>query len=201
MNIGDFPKIKFYWEMNSMIRIAEKIVSKIPKREFNGEKAEKFISWFGRNISTPENRLIIGASALASQPFIDLFNNDVDEDTRIVSCARTIGKTVAGTATGFLVRAGFIHLTRKYSEVGEVGTNKIKKLFTPPNAPSKVTFAYKQYQNAMGMLLAIVAMLFTNFAIDAPLTNYLTNNLTDYFKGVSAKDKKKNAGEVLDAKI
>lgn len=178
-----------------MINITEKIVSKIPKREFNGGRGEKLLNWFGENVSTPENRLIIGVTALASQPFIDLYNKDVDEDTRIVSCARTIGKTIAGTLTGVVVRAGFIHLTRNYSELGDVGGKTIKKLFTPPNAPDKMTYAYKQYRNAMGMLLAIVAMLFTNFAIDAPLTNFLTNRLTKQFQ-----DKFKKHEEVLNEK-
>ena len=176
-----------------MINIADKIIStiagKIPEHKFNGERSEKFLNWFGRNISTPENRLIIGVTALASQPFIDLYNKDVDEKTRVVSCARTIGKIVAGTITGVGVRAGFMKLTRNYSELGTVGTKTIKKLFTPPNAPEKMTYAYKQYQNAMGMLLAIGAMLFTNFAVDVPLTNFLTNRLTKSFLGKSKEGK------------
>lgn len=172
---------------NNMGNFINKIVGRIPKHEFNGGKGEKAINWFGKYISTPENRLLIGVSALMSQPFIDLFNKDVDEDTRIVSCARTIGKTIAGTITGFGVRAGCITLTKKFSVLGKA--SPIKKLFTPSNAPKEMTYAYKQYQNAMGMLLAIGAMLITNFAIDAPLTNFITNHLTDYFRGKSKLNK------------
>ena len=166
-----------------MINITEKIVSKIPKREFNGGRGEKFINWFGKNISTPENRLIIGISALASQPFIDLYNKEVDEKTRIISCARTLGKTISGIITGVAVRAGFIHLTKKYSELGSVENRQLKNFFTPSKAPPKMTYAYKQYQNAMGMLLAVFGLIITNFAIDAPLTNFLTNHFTKKFEG------------------
>lgn len=161
-----------------MIKITDRIVNKIPKREFNGERGEKIINWFGKHISTPENRLIIGITALLSQPFFDLYNKDVDEKTRKVSCARTVGKIIAGTLTGVTVRAGFIKLVKNNSELGDAGIKTIKKMFTPSNASKDMKYAYKQYQNAMGMLLAIVAMLFTNFLIDVPLTNIITNLLT-----------------------
>lgn len=161
-----------------MIKITDRIVNKIPKREFNGERGEGIINWFGKHISTPENRLIIGVTALLSQPFFDLYNKDVDEKTRKVSCARTVGKIISGTLTGFAVRAGFIKLAKNYSELGNVGNKTVKKLFTPSNARLDMPYAYKQYQNAMGMLLAIGAMVFTNFLIDVPLTNIITNFLT-----------------------
>lgn len=151
-----------------------KIVQRCPKSEFNGGHAEKVINYFDRFISVPENRLIIGVSALASQPWIDLFNKDVDEKTRKVSCARTIGKTVSGTITGVLLRKGFIKLARNYSKVGAKG---VKNLFTPSNAVLGSDHAYKQYQNAMGTLLAVVGLVFSNFLIDAPLTNFITNRI------------------------
>lgn len=152
-----------------------KIVQRCPKREFNGGHAEKVINYFDKFISVPENRLIIGVSALASQPFIDLYNKKVDEKTRKVSFARTIGKTVSGTITGVLLRKGFIKLAKNYSVVGAKDIKKVKKLFTPSEALSDKTHAYKQYQNTVGTLLAVVGLLFSNFLIDAPLTNLITN--------------------------
>lgn len=177
-----------------MLNVTEKIVNKIPKHEFNGSRGEKFIKWFGRKISTPENRVIIGASALLSQPFIDLYNQDVDEKTRKYSAARAIGKTIAGTLTGFAVRAGFIKLTRNYSQLGEVGQKTFKKLFTPSNAKLDMPYAYRQYQNAMGMLLAIFGLIFSNFLIDVPLTNLITNAIT-------RKIDKESTKEVLNEKV
>ena len=156
-----------------MTKITDIIINHIPKRQFNGERTERLINWFGKNISAPENRLIIGASALASQPFIDYYNKDVDEKTRKVSCARTIGKIIAGTLTGYSVREGFTKLVEKYSKF-----DSKNNFFTPSNASKTFNHTYKQYQNAMGMTLAIIGLVITNFAIDAPLTNFLTNVLT-----------------------
>jgi hypothetical protein len=175
-----------------MINITEKIVNKIPKYELNGERAESIIHWFGQNISTPENRLLIGVSALATQPFIDLYNKEVDEKTRLVSCARTLGKTISGIITGVTVRAAFINIAKRYSELESVKSKSLKRLFTPPNAPEKMTYAYRQYQNAVGMFLAVLGLIITNFAVDAPLTNVLTNYFNKKFEG--KEDSKKSLG-------
>lgn len=181
------------------------IVQRCPKREFNGGRGEKVINYFDKFISVPENRLIIGVSALASQPFIDLFNKDVDEKTRIVSCARTIGKTVSGTLTGVLLRKGFIKLAKNYSVIGAKDVKKVKRLFTPSDAISDKTHAYKQYQNTIGTLLAVVGLLFSNFLIDAPLTNFITNTLLKHFKAnlvplTPALSHKGRGGEIGGAK-
>jgi hypothetical protein len=175
------------------MKITDIIVNKIPTKKFNGERTQRVIEWFGKNISTPENRLIIGVSALASQPFIDLYNKDVDEKTRYISCARTIAKTVSGTIIGVAIRLGFTKLTQKYSELSD-NAPKAKKFFTPSNAPKKMTYAFRQYQNTMGMLLAVGGLLITNFAIDAPLTVYLTNILTKHFENHGKIPEKK--GEI-----
>lgn len=166
-----------------MGRIIDSIVRIIPKKEFQGGNDEKFIRWFGRRISTPQNRVIVGVTALMTQPVIDLYNKDVDEDTRKAACARDIGKNIAGTTSGFFVRYGFIKLTEKWSEQGDVGKSKFKKLFTPANANPEMKFAYKQYRNAMGTFLAVLGLLITNFAFDIPVTNFITNEITKRFGG------------------
>lgn len=172
------------------------IFNKIPNRQFKNTKIDRAVQWVGRNISTPENRLIIGVSALLSQPFIDLYNKDVDEKTRKISCARTIAKIVAGTVTGTAVRYGFIYIAKNFSHVGQLGEKKItksgkeiiitkaKKFFTPPNATTDKTYEYKQYQNTIGTALSIIAMIFTNFLIDMTFTTFLTNVLIKKIAGV-----------------
>lgn len=175
------------------VDIIGKIVNRMKKREFNGGSGEKIINFFDKRISVPENRLIIGVTALASQPFIDLYNKDVDEKTRVVSCARTIAKTVSGIITGVSIRAGFIKLAQNYSVVGDKGVKKAKKFFTPTNALSDKTHAYRQYQNTVGTLLAVVGMLFTNFLIDAPLTKFLTNKLMDRFENTGKQNYSKKS--------
>lgn len=176
------------------IDLIGRIVKRLPKREFNGGRGEKIINFFDKHIFVPENRLIIGVATLASQPFIDLYNKDVDEKTQVVSCARTIAKTVVGTVVGVTVRGGLIKLAKNYSKVGGKEVKNIKKLFTPSNAQnipnSDKTHAYRQYQNTMGTVLAVVAMIFTNFLVDATLTTLLTNKLMKKF-GVSEDSKSK----------
>lgn len=174
------------------IGIIDRIVNICPKHEFNGGRGEKVINFFDKRISVTENRLIIGASALVSQPFIDLYNKDVDEKTRIVSCARTIAKIGVGTVTGVAIRAGFIKLAQKYSVVGDKSTSKIKKIFTPSIAKSDKTHVYRQYQSTMGTLLAVAALVFTNFLLDAPLTTICTNLLLKKM-GMNEKAEKKEA--------
>lgn len=171
-----------------MAIVVDRIVRSIPVLKFDSKKAQSVVNWFGNNVSSSENRLILGATALVSQPFIDLNNHKVDQETREMSCARTIAKIIAGTLTGVLIRKGFINLVKSNSTIGKAADNTFKNFFTPSDANAN-DHAYKQYQNAMGTILAITAMLFTNFAIDAPLTQFLTNHLS---KGI-VKDSRKEA--------
>lgn len=159
----------------AMKKYSSKAFDAIPTMQIKG-KAIKAIDWAGREISSAENRLILGVTALASQPFIDLNNKKVDEKTRIVSCAKTLAKIIAGTITGVIIRKGSIGIVRKFP------------VFFHPNKldafkPDKL----KQYQNAMGTVLGIVAMLYTNFAIDMPLTKHLTNYFNDKFQKKGGK--------------
>ena len=78
-------------------------------------KAEKVISYIGKNINSPEQRLIQGATALVSQPVIDYYNKKADDETRAVSVARTIGKIVAGTLVGVAIRYASIAAAKQFS--------------------------------------------------------------------------------------
>ena len=204
------PSFGAKWPKNPMEKfIINPIVFLFHEKEFAKNKyTHRIITWFDRNISSPENRLILGATALATQPFIDLNNKKVDKKTRVVSCARTIAKIIAGTITGLTIRAGFIKFVRHCSAVGKVGDNalinvgragikkeinivikKFRQIFTPhSNAEVEIksqgSHAYKQYQDTMGSVLAIVTMIFTNFLIDKPLTTFLTNKINKKFENV-----------------
>lgn len=159
---------------------AQRVLSKIPDVVIESEKTNKAISWIGENLSSPHNRLILGATALMSQPFIDLNNKRVDEDTRKVSAARTVAKIIAGTLTGFTVRYGCIKAIDAFSKLPEQineGTKfkNLRTLFTPTSALNGVLKDLTQYKYAWGTFLSLGVMLVTNFLIDAPLTKYLTN--------------------------
>lgn len=70
---------------SSVSRAFRRVWNKVPSVTIANKKALKGIKWVGEHISSPENRLILGVSALMSQPFIDLSNKRVDEETRKTS--------------------------------------------------------------------------------------------------------------------
>lgn len=152
---------------NSFTSAGKRLYDAIPNaKPISGEKTIKWIENFGRKCTSDKQRLILGATAILMQPAIDASNKSVDEKTRKVSVARTIAKIVGGTLTGFAIRYGCIKAMDW-------------KLFKPSNFAKVSKDAYEQYKNAMGTIVALVVMMVTNFAIDAPLTKWLTNVLID----------------------
>lgn len=175
------------------------VAGAIPTVTIKGERANKIISWIGKNISSPENRLILGVTALMSQPFIDLHNRKVDEETRKVSAARTVAKIIAGTLTGVFVRKGCIKAIDAFSKLPSQlsSTTKypwLRTLFTPDSAIAGVMTDLTHYKNALGTIISLFVMTITNFAIDAPLTKFLTNKFVD-------KIKEKDAIKAEEAKL
>lgn len=160
------------------------IAGAMPSGTVKGKRANRVISWIGQNVSSPQNRLILGATALMSQPFIDLHNRKVDEDTRKVSAARTVAKIIAGTTTGFLVRYGCIKMLDYCTKLPEQISKstrfpKLATLFTPDAALTGILKDLGHYKKALGTIISLLVMMVTNFAIDAPLTKYLTNKFID----------------------
>ena len=145
----------------------------------------KNIKEIGQKISSAEQRLILGATAIAIQPAIDANNKSVDKQTRKVSVARTIAKIVTGTFTGYFIRKGCIKAIQKWSQIPTNNLPKYKSMFFPKATDLKIDVnsdAFKQYQNAAGTIAALAVMVVSNFAIDAPLTKILTNWLVDKTK-------------------
>ncbi len=173
--------------------VTEVVTGAVPKMTVNSETANKAINWIGRKISSPQNRLILGASALLSQPFIDLKNKKVDEDTRKISAARTVAKIIAGTLTGVAIRAGCIKAIDKFTKLPSqinAGTKfkTLRTLFTPDSAITGALSDLGQYKKSYGTIISLLVMVFTNFLIDAPLTKFLTNKFVDK---IHEKDKLK----------
>ena len=171
------------------------------------KSSEKIISYIGRNINSPEQRLIQGVTALASQPVIDYYNKDADDNTRAVSVARTIGKIIAGTLVGVLIRYASIAVTKRFSRFtiteGEKFITSLKRKtkqdrllpnFNPEYYKDMTKEEFiRKYNNdikTLGTILATVAMVFTNFLVDAPLTKIITNVLTGRVKKHIEKNKK-----------
>jgi len=158
-------------------KFQQRVIDCFPSVVYSKPSTVNGIKKTGEKISSAEQRLILGASALMSQPFIDAHNRSVDEKTRKVSVARTIAKIIAGTTTGFLIRKGCIKAIKAFSKLEGKNVSKIKTFFTPKGVKDVNSEAFAQYRNAMGTIVALVVMMFTNFAIDAPLTRFLTNRL------------------------
>lgn len=161
--------------------VTQGIANVVPKMTVKSEKANKVIGWIGEKVSSPQNRLILGVSALMSQPFIDLHNRKVDEDTRKVSAARTVAKIIAGTTTGVLIRSGCIHaidaFTKYPSQITpDMKFKKLRSLFAPSEG---LLDNLSQYKKSLGTIISLLVMVFTNFLIDAPLTKFLTNKFVD----------------------
>ena len=123
------------------------------------------------------NRGIMGATALITQPAIDYYNHRVDEETRTVSRNRTIAKILAGTLVGMFVVRGPVYKMVK-NMTYPIGTKKWNKCLIPKAFLEKLKKdkePMRTYRAAISMAIALTAMCITNFALDAPLTNILTN--------------------------
>lgn len=163
------------------------------------------VEWTGKKINSPQQRFILGLSAIAIQPVIDFTNRNVDKDTREVSAARTSAKIIAGTSVGVFVRWACIKAVKAFSgykleKDGEKITGISKKtpkdIFTP--VLSTITedltaenfkHRYGNHVKNLGSILATLVMIGTNFLIDVPLTVYLTNTFTKFVKACDIKAK------------
>ena len=148
-----------------------------------GKKAGATAKKLESEISKPHvNRLIMGTTAMVTQPFIDYHNHNVDEETRSVARNRTIAKIIAGTGVGIGVRKLCYDATQKMTDIN--GVKKYSKALLPEKSFLKnfVNTEKKlgNYRNALSTAIAILVMCFaTNFLLDAPLTTYFTNRLNE----------------------
>ena len=176
-----------------------------------GQKAEYFISNFiGKCINSPEQRAVQGFVALSIQPMIDYKNKKADNDTRAISVARTIGKIIAGTTAGVLIRYGAIKLAKNFSKyiitengkyITEIKRKTAKDILLPKFSPDfynnliKEDFLQKHDNaiKAIGTGIACITMAFTNFFIDAPLTKKIAIKLKPIIKNYIEKQEKREA--------
>lgn len=174
--------------------------NKMPSLVVNKDTIINNVEYIGRKWSSPQQRAILGATAIVMQPFIDSKNKRVDDETRKVSIARTCAKIIAGTLTGVALRYTFIKgikaMSKPLSEVAADVTpfkKKFQTFLTPSNLREGDVDALEQYRNAMGTIWSLVVMMFTNFLVDAPLTKFLTNKFNDIRKNHEKAQKKGDA--------
>lgn len=141
---------------------------------------QKLTEFALENISSAEQRLLVGVTGVVMQPWIDLHNKKVDKETRLYSACKNCAKALVGATTGFFIRKGCIKLIDKLINNGKL---------LPKNTQNIRHYAQKvkNYRGALGTALAIIVMAFTNFLIDAPLTQILSTKL---YSKTSGKDKK-----------
>ncbi len=177
------------------------------------QKAQDAASWVGRKLTSPHQRALQGVAAIAVQPIIDYKNKEVDDDTRAVATARTIGKVVSGVVVGVIVRAGCIALMSRFAktpklddfnryaqEAAEKGRKALGGILAPSVKTVKELMSqgkelediYTDYHNGMGTLVGTLVGLFTNVLIDVPITKWMTEGLTPVVKARIDKDNIKN---------
>lgn len=171
------PKGSNGWK-NFKKRIKQKVLDVIPSSTFKDtqKRVERWKKFDGIITRPAENRLIMGATALVTQPAIDYYNHKVDEETRRVSRNRTIAKILAGTGVGILVRGLCYKIISSMTELrgkskhcrSLIPEGKLKEILENP------TFL-QNHKSVLSMIAAVLAMSVTNFVLDAPLTVYLTN--------------------------
>ena len=140
------------------------------------------------------NRLIMGATALITQPTIDANNKKVDEKTRKISTNRTIAKIIAGTTVGMMVRGGCYKLVNYMTNVKN--TSRLSQALIPDKHRKELiknAEALKKHRNTVSNIIALIVMLGTNFLFDAPATLWLTNKFNEkQAEKEKEKEKEKN---------
>ena len=173
--------------------ISRKLFDLIPNISIKNKNRLKILNKAGDIMGRPmPNRLIMGATAIVSQPFIDEHNKRVDKDTARTARNRTIGKIVAGTAVGCVVRGLIFKLINSCTNE-DISVDRWNNVLTPRNTttvrPSMLPNRLRNYRTALSTIVAMIVMIGTNIAFDLPLTNMISNALN----ARDAKKRNKNA--------
>jgi len=178
------------------MKIYQKILDFIPNKTIENPKILNTIGGF---VGRPaENRAIMGITAIATQPYIDEHNKQVDKKTARASKNRTIGKIVAGTSVGCVVRKLTYDMVDKCTDI-DLGVEKVSNFFTPRAIvdcnQEMLKNKMRNYKTALATILSLGAMLLTNFLIDMPLTTIISNHLNKKdTKKAEHTEKSKNGG-------
>ena len=159
--------------------LRHRIFDLLPNITVNNERA---VCNIGRVLSRPDvGRAIMGATAILTQPLIDYYNPKVDRDTAEVSTCRTIGKILAGTTVGCMVRSACYYGVRAMTKVNP-NAPTWRTLLMPPDIIVQHLNAHhadwiKNYNSLLATLIGMGIMLFTNVMLDVPLTNIISKSL------------------------
>lgn len=174
--------------------VVQKAIDMTPQHTFNeSERMIKTLDRIENCISKPmQNRAIMGATALLTQPFIDYNNKNVDEETRKIAFFNRCAVILAGTSVGmFLVRGPVYSAVENMTNVK--GDSKLNKLLIPKKYMKEILENekfLKNYRSALAMGISLGLMCITNFYCDAPATIFLTNLFKEKFGSKNAKEEK-----------
>ncbi len=160
------------------MKISDFFLKHMPQIKLKKDLLKKTVDFCDKHVSSPQQRLAIGVTALFTQPLIDYYNTNIDEKTRDLSVQKTLSKAIVGMTTGFFIRDWCIKLSNA-------------KIFKP-NIKDISPDKYKNYKNAMGTLLATIIMTGTNFLVDAPLTAILTSGISKPYNTIKNHFSKNN---------
>lgn len=165
-------------------QVKQKALDTLPNSTCKNPKDVEKYQKYTTILSHPaKNRLIMGATAIITQPTIDFLNHDVNKETREVSRNRTIAKILIGTAVGVLVRGSCYRIVNYFTNTKS--KNKIHHALLSEKFIKSLVQNENQlkiYQNCLSTFLAMIAMTFTNYYIDAPLTQLFANYLNKKVK-------------------
>ncbi len=131
------------------------------------------------NFGTPTQRIVIGSTAMFLQPMIDLSNKKVDDKTRQMTASRSFSRAIIGTVSGIAVRVACF-------KAGDAMTQPGKSFhFAGLNAGQ-----LKNYSRAIGNILALGVLLFTNFLVDVPLISKMSTYINKKVFGIDPADVK-----------
>lgn len=137
-----------------------------------GSKLTKIFTRLPEVISTPQQRMLVGGSALILHPIIDLNNKNVDKRTRETSASRSMSRAIIGTISGIAVRALCNNAGDKLSK----SKNPALAIDAIKNADSA---QLKRYGVVLGSILSLLALSITNFIFDVPLINKYQNIINE----------------------
>lgn len=183
------------------MRISQRLFDLFPNIGIRNDDVLKKLNRVGDIMGRPmQNRLIMGGTAILSQPYIDEHNKRVDKDTARAARNRTIGKIIAGTTVGCIVRLGVYKLVSMTTDK-DISVDRWDNALTPRSSSKLPAHLSKNrmrnYRTALATILASIVMLSTNVLFDMPLTNKISNFLNKY----DSKRKQKHNEQINNAQV
>ncbi|MEI7474672.1 MAG: hypothetical protein WCK67_07815 [bacterium] len=164
---------------NFISGIKQNLKAQVAKLPITIETPDGFVDSFIKSTGGMEGwhqRGVLGLAAIATQPFIDLNNKNVDEETRKYSAIKTGVKILIGTGMGVLTRYLFGTALTKWPSFiaqSEKAFIKIPKEFNMDQA--------EDFKKGVSTFVGCIGTVISTFLIDKPLTNPVINASLKFF--------------------